>query len=683
MATEKTNIPVPEEQVGHAEDVNIATPTPEETTAAEQDAAPAKADESPVTAGSSAAVTADQTQDGEADATETVDFGDEDAALAASQPDLDMGEDTEEELAQAQRSDADTVRNLEDISRLDKQQLVELFASLLASKPVQQIRREAEAVKVAFYKLHRAEHDQRKREFAENGGAPEDFVPQTDPEEAKLKELFAEYRRRRADYLANMEKEKEENLRIKLQIIEELKELVSGNETMNSTFNTFRELQQRWRDTGIVPQANVKELWETYNLHVENFYNYIKINKELRDLDLKRNYEAKLQLCEAAEALMLEPSIVTAFRKLQDLHDQWRETGPVANEYKEALWERFKEASTRINKQHQEYFEKLKEEQKRNLDLKTELCIKVEELSSEILTTRKEWNKASDRLIEIQKVWKTIGFAPQKDNAKIYERFRNACDRFFEQKREFYEQLKTEMDANLQLKTEICEQAESLQDSEQWKKTTDELIALQRRWKEIGPVPRRYSDAVWKRFRAACDRFFQRKTAHFSGVDEQHDQNLRLKLALLDEMEAADIREGGFDMIKEFQRRWNEIGFVPIKRKEDVQKRYKEIVDTMFSTLRGGERERSMDRFRSKVSGMKTTGDKRLRFERDRLYNRVKQLEGDIATLENNIGFFARSKNAETMIREVEQKIEKAKQEMAETIEKIKVIDSQQEQGEK
>lgn len=683
MATEKTNIPVPEEQVGHAEDVNIATPTPEETTAAGQDAAPAKADESPVTAGSSAAVTADQTQDGEADATETVDFGDEDAALAASQPDLDMGEDTEEELAQAQRSDADTVRNLEDISRLDKQQLVELFASLLASKPVQQIRREAEAVKVAFYKLHRAEHDQRKREFAENGGAPEDFVPQTDPEEAKLKELFAEYRRRRADYLANMEKEKEENLRIKLQIIEELKELVSGNETMNSTFNTFRELQQRWRDTGIVPQANVKELWETYNLHVENFYNYIKINKELRDLDLKRNYEAKLQLCEAAEALMLEPSIVTAFRKLQDLHDQWRETGPVANEYKEALWERFKEASTRINKQHQEYFEKLKEEQKRNLDLKTELCIKVEELSSEILTTRKEWNKASDRLIEIQKVWKTIGFAPQKDNAKIYERFRNACDRFFEQKREFYEQLKTEMDANLQLKNEICEQAESLQDSEQWKKTTDELIALQKRWKEIGPVPRRYSDAVWKRFRAACDRFFQRKTAHFSGVDEQHDQNLRLKLALLDEMEAADIREGGFDMIKEFQRRWNEIGFVPIKRKEDVQKRYKEIVDTMFSTLRGGERERSMDRFRSKVSGMKTTGDKRLRFERDRLYNRVKQLEGDIATLENNIGFFARSKNAETMIREVEQKIEKAKQEMAETIEKIKVIDSQQEQGEK
>ena len=356
---------------------------------------------------------------------------------------------------------------------------------------------------------------------------------------------------------------------------------------MNSTFNAFRELQQRWRETGIVPQANVKELWETYNLHVENFYNYIKINKELRDLDLKRNYEAKVQLCEAAEALMLEPSIVTAFRKLQDLHDQWRETGPVANEYKEALWERFKEASTRINKQHQEYFEKLKEEQRHNLELKTELCVKVEELSSEILTTRKEWNKASERLIEIQKVWKTIGFAPQKDNARIYERFRNACDKFFEQKREFYEQLKTEMDTNLQLKTEICEQAESLQESEQWKKTTDELIALQKRWKEIGPVPRRYSDAVWKRFRAACDRFFERKSAHFSGVDAQHEENLQAKLALLTEMEAADISEGGFEMIKEFQRRWNEIGFVPLRQKDEVQQRYRAVVDGMFATLRG------------------------------------------------------------------------------------------------
>ncbi len=679
MATEKNNSTVPEEQVGNAEDVKNVTESGERTADAENAPAPVVAEEKSAPAESVAA--ADAAADMEHD--ETVSFADEDAALAASAPELDMGEDTDEERAEAETTTEETARNLEDISGLDKTRLVELFASLLESKPVQQIRREAEAIKVAFYKRHRAEYEQRRREFVEGGGSPEDFVPQPDPDEARLKELFAEYRRRRAEYLANLERSKEENLKKKLQIIEELKELVNGSETMNSTFNAFRELQQRWRDTGIVPQANVKELWETYNLHVENFYNYIKINKELRDLDLKRNYEAKVQLCEAAEALVLEPSVVAAFRKLQDLHEKWRETGPVANEYKEALWERFKEASTRINKQHQEYFEGLKEEQKRNLELKTELCVKVEELTGEILTTRREWNKASEKLIEIQKVWKTIGFAPQKDNARIYERFRNACDKFFDQKREFYEQLKSEMDTNLQLKTEICEQAESLQESEQWKKTTDELIALQKRWKEIGPVPRRYSDAIWKRFRAACDRFFERKSAHFSGVDAQHDENLQKKLALLAEMEAADINGGGFDMIKDFQRRWNEIGFVPIKQKDEVQKRYKAAVDAMFATLRGGERERNMDRFRSKVSDMKSSGDKRLRFERDRLYNKVKQLEGDIATLENNIGFFSRSKNAEAMIREVEVKIAKAKQDMADTIEKIKLIDSQQEQGDK
>ncbi len=672
MATEKTNIPVPEEQVGPAEDVKNVTER-EESAAARPAGIPVAAEEE----------SAPAKEEGADTATETVNFTEEDAALDAAQPELDMGEATDEERAQEECADAETARTLEDIARLDKPRLIELFATLLRTKPVQQIRREAEAIKVAFYKLHRAEYEQRRREFAEAGGAAEDFAPQPDTDEARLKELFAEYRKRRAEYLANIEKEKEENLRTKLHIIEELKELVNGNETVNSTFNAFRDLQQRWRDTGIVPQTNVKELWETYNLHVENFYNYIKINKELRDLDLRRNYESKVQLCEAAEALMLEPSVVTAFRKLQDLHDRWRETGPVANEYKETLWERFKEASTRINKQHQEHFEKLKEEQRHNLELKTELCIKVEELSSEILTTHKEWSKASERLIEIQKVWKTIGFAPQKDNARIYERFRNACDRFFEQKREYYEQLKSEMDTNLQLKTEICEQAESLQESEQWKKTTDELIALQKRWKEIGPVSRRHSDAVWKRFRTACDRFFERKTAHFSGVDAQHEENLKAKLALLEEMEAADIATGGFERIKEFQRRWNEIGFVPLKQKDEVQKRYRAVVDGMFATLRGGERERSMDRFRSKVSDLRSSGDKRLRFERDRLYNKVKQLESDIATLENNIGFFSRSRNAEAMIHEVEAKIAKAKQEMADTIEKIKLIDSQQEQGDK
>jgi len=490
-------------------------------------------------------------------------------------------------------------------------------------------------------------------------------------------EQFKEYRRRRDAFIANLEAEKEANLKVKQAIIEELKELVNSDETLNHTFNKFRELQQRWKDTGIVPQQHVKDLWETYNLHVENFYSFIKINKELRDLDLKKNYEQKVALCEQAEALVLEPSVVEAFHKLQKLHDEWRETGPVANEYKEALWERFKAASSRINKQHQEHFETLKGEQVKNLELKTGLCVATEELSSQPLTTRKEWNRASDRLLEIQKTWKTIGFAPKKDNNRIYERFRTACDRFFEAKRQFYAGMKTEMEHNLQLKIEICEAAESLMNSEEWKKATDELIALQARWKQIGAVSRRHSDAVWKRFRAACDKFFERKASHFASVDGEHEENLQKKLALLAEMAGADVKAGGYEVIREFQRRWGEIGFVPIKQKDAIQKKYKAAVDELFNTLRGSERDRSMGRFREKVSSFKASGDRRLRSERERLYNKVRQLEQEIGLLENNIGFFAKSKNAEALVADVRAKIERAREEMASTIEKVKLIDKQ------
>jgi hypothetical protein len=442
-------------------------------------------------------------------------------------------------------------------------------------------------------------------------------------------------------------------------------------------------LQQKWREAGPVPQTAVKDLWETYNHHVENFYSYIKINKELRDLDLKKNYEAKLTLCEEAEALLLESSIVNAFHRLQKLHDQWREVGPVAVEFKETVWERFREASGRINRQHQSYFDSIKEEQKKNLDLKSELCEQVEALTKEPFTSRKEWNKASDRLLEIQKVWKTIGFAPKKNNTKVYERFRSACDGFFEAKRNYYNQLKGEMDLNFAAKNEICEAAEAIAASDDWKGTSDELIALQKRWKEIGPVPRRHSDAVWKRFRAACDSFFERKNAHFSGVEGGYKENLEKKRALLAEGEARGVDGITFEDIKEFQRKWGEIGFVPIKQKEAIAKQYKEIVDKMFSALRGGEQQRSMEKFRGRVASLKTAGggaNGRLRSEREKLFGKVRQLEGDIATLENNIGFFGRSKNAEAMIADVREKIERAKTEMAATIEKIKLIDAEGEE---
>ena len=687
MATEKPNLPAPEEQVSPvAEDVQAAPETaadavqPELSAPAETQADPAQPRPKRARIKPVAEPVETEADEDEAPANVEVDFSDEDAALAARSAGLELDEATAEEDA-AERA-AGEESSEDRFAGKSKEELVGLFARMLEEQPVQSIRRDVEALKIAFYRLRRAEVEAARRRFVEEGGAEEDFTPAVDGVETQLKELFREYRRRRDEFIANLEAEKERNLKIKLEIIEELKELVNSDETLNHTFTKFRELQQRWKETGIVPQQQVKDLWETYNLHVENFYNFIKINKELRDLDLKKNYEQKVALCEQAEALLLEPSIVEAFHKLQKLHDEWRETGPVANEYKEALWERFKAASSRINKQHQEHFEALKAEQVKNLGLKTELCVATEELAAQPLTTRKEWNRASDRLLEIQKTWKTIGFAPKKDNNRIYERFRTACDRFFEAKRQFYAGVKAEMEHNLQLKLELCEAAESLSGSEEWKKATDELIALQARWKQIGAVARRHSDAVWKRFRAACDKFFERTSAHFASVDDEHEENLRRKLALLDEMEAADVKAGGYEVIRDFQRRWGEIGFVPIKQKDAVQKRYKAAVDALFSVLRGSERDRSMDRFREKVSTLKASGDRRLRSERERLYNKVRQLEQEIALLENNIGFFAKSKNAEALVADVRAKIDRARGEMAAAIEKVKLIDRQaQEEG--
>lgn len=661
MATEKPTLAAPEEQVSReAEDVQ-SNPAPTEPVVENSVVA------APVAEPAAMLETVVETDP----ESSQIDFADEEAVLAAQQAGLEIEGVTAEE---AEQLDVE-VSVEEKFAGKSKEELLEQFDRMLAEQPVQAIRRDVEALKIAFYRLRRAEVETARRAFIDGGGSEEEFVPTVDGAEVRLKELFKEYRRRRDEFIANLEAEKEQNYRTKLAIIDELKELVDSDETLNHTFNKFRELQQRWKETGPVPLQQVKDLWETYNLHVENFYNFIKINKELRDLDLKKNYEQKAALCEQAEALVLEPSVIEAFHKLQKLHDAWRETGPVANEFKETLWERFKAASSRINKQHQEHFEALKAEQVKNLELKTELCAAAEELNAQPSTTRKEWNKASERLLEIQKTWKTIGFAPKKDNNRIYERFRAACDKFFEAKRAFYAGVKTEMEHNLQLKVELCEQAEALSESEDWKATTEELIALQARWKEIGAVSRRHSDVVWKRFRVACDKFFERKASHFSGVDSQYEENLQKKLALLDEMAAADVAAGGFEVIREFQRRWGEIGFVPIKQKDAIQKRYKAVVDAMFDTLRGSERDRSMNRFRDKVSSLKASGDRRLRSERERLYNKVRQMEQEIALLENNIGFFAKSKNADALVADVRAKIDRIRTEMAAAIEKVKLID--------
>ena len=580
------------------------------------------------------------------------------------------------DIAQENREESIEKDVPNEISRLDKEGVLARLAERVTEEPSADLRNEGEAVKGVFYKLHRADMEARRKAFFEENGADAEYKSQTDEAEIRFKELYNIYRTKRDEAVALSEKEKEENYAAKLAIIEELKQLIDSEETLNTTFAKFHELQARWRNVGQVAQARVSDLYETYNLHIENFYDYVKINKELRDLDWKRNLEAKTALCEQAEALSEATSIVEAFHKLQKLHEEWREVGPVALEHKESLWSRFKEASTIINRRHQEHFENIKAEQIKNFEKKSALCDEIEQFIASAPTSHKAWNKASERLIAIQAEWRTIGFAPKKENNKVYDRFRAACDKFFEVKHAFYTEAKDDMAKSLEVKTALCERAEAIAERTDWAKATEELLALQAEWKKSGAVSRKYADVVWKRFRSACDKFFENKSKHYSTIDNEYNTNLAAKKALLEEMAQATVNS--FDDIKEFQRRWSEIGFVPIRHKEELQKQYKSILDKLFASVRGADRENQMNKFKNRVASMRESGDKRLRSEGEKLYNRVKQLEQEIQTLENNIGFFAKSKGAEALIAAVEEKIARARRDMADTIERVKMIDSQE-----
>lgn len=563
---------------------------------------------------------------------------------------------------------------------LSKEELIALLRDMMNTRPIETIINEVENIKINYYKKHKAEIERKRKAFVEQGGELEDFKVEDDPHENDIKELLRKFRDLKAEYTKGQDEHKHSNLEEKYKIIEEIKELVKNKESINRTFQEFRELQKRWRSIGPVSQQHVKDLWETYHHHVEAFYDYIRINQELRDLDLKKNLESKMHLCEKAEELLLEPSIVEAFKVLQELHDTWREIGPVPAEMRVEIWNRFKEATSKINKKHQEHFVDLKNEQKHNLEAKLALCEKAEELCNQEIKSNKDWTIRSNELIELQKVWKTIGFAPKKDNAKIYKRFRDACDAFFNRKREFYGVFKEEQNNNLQLKLELCIQAEALRESSEWKKTTEELIALQQRWKEIGPVPHKHSDRVWKRFRIACDDFFERKSKHFSEIDNSFGSNLQKKLdliKLIEEFSIGENAEDSLENLKDFQRQWSEIGFVPLKDKDDIHEKYREAINKKFDELRIDDSHRNMLKFKNKIESYleKPNGMQRIRMEREKYITRLKQLEGDIVLWENNIGFFARSRNAETMIREVEMKIESSKKNIELLNRKINMID--------
>jgi len=570
---------------------------------------------------------------------------------------------------------------VEDYSILTKEEIIKTLDFLLKSRSVEAIRQNVESLKINFYKRVRAELDSLRKVAEEKGEDPEAVILEPDSAEERLKELLKQYRDLKTAHNEKLELEKHHNLKEKYKIIEEIKDLVNRNESINETFHVFRDLQTRWRSVGVVPQQNLKDLWETYHHYVEIFYDFIKINKELRDLDLKRNMEAKLEICEKSEELLLEPSIVKSFKLLQKYHEQWREVGPVPQEMKSDIWERFKAITSKINKKHQEYFESLKDNQKKNLDQKVLLCERAEEINNTELKSPKDWEKYYQEMVELQKVWRTIGFAPKKDNNRVYSRFRAACDNFFARKREFFSQNKEEQNNNLQLKTDLCIQAESLKDSVEWKAATEDLIQFQKKWKEIGPVPRKYSDVIWKRFRAACDHFFKRKSEYFSTIDTQYDENYKLKIQLIEEIQAfipIENPEENFQQLKDFQRRWSEIGFVPIKVKEEVQLKYREAINKQFENFKMDEGQKNLVRFKSKIDNIsnKPKSDRKLFNERDKYLNKLKQLESDIVVWENNIGFFAKSKNAEQMIAEVRRKIDASKEEIAMLEEKIKMIDN-------
>lgn len=567
-----------------------------------------------------------------------------------------------------------------DYSGYSKHELVETLALIIENRPPAEIKDDVERIRLLFYKKLKQEADERKNKFLAEGGKIEDYKTPADADELRVRNLLEIYKEKKTDYIKVQEAEKYENLKRKYEIIDKIKDLVNREESINKTFHDFRALQNEWHAVGVVPQSSLKDLWENYHHAIEVFYDYIKINKELRDLDLKKNLEAKIALCEKAEELLLEPNPVNAFRALQDYHNRWREIGPVPQESKNEIWERFKEATSQINKRHHEYFEKQKDDQRKNLEAKIALCEEVEAINLQEIKNFKEFDEKAAKVVELQKIWRTIGFAPKKQNNKVYQRFRDACDAFFEKKRSFYADNKEIQLTNLQRKTELCMQAEALQESTDWKATSDALIKLQKEWKEIGPVPRKQSEKTWKRFRKACDHFFNRKAEFFAKLDTSYEDNLKAKLDIIKELEEFDPGndvQAAFDRLKDIQRRWTDIGFVPFNMKDEITNKYRNALNKEFDKLKIGDDDKSILKYKTKLDNLKANpkASRKVRNERDKFFTKIKQLESDIVLWENNIGFFAKSKNADTMIKEVEEKIDNAKKLIKTLEEKVKMID--------
>lgn len=563
--------------------------------------------------------------------------------------------------------------------KLSKEEILEKLNGLVEAA-ADATRNEVEALKQAYYKIHRSEVDELKKAFLTAGGEEKDFVAPEDEAESRIKELLNVYKEKRAAILAEEERVKAANYALKLQLIDQLKALTESQEDFNKLYNDFKDIQQRWKEVKAVPQEHVNELWKNYQIYSEKFYDIIKINNQFRDYDFKKNLEMKTALCETVEKLQTEPDVVSAFHQLQKLHQQWREIGPVAKELREDLWSRFKAASTIINKRHQEHFEGLKAKEQENLEAKTAICEQIENIDFPALKSFKDWEEKNREVIALQDKWKTIGFAPKKSNVKIFERFRAACDVYFNRKSEFYKNIKDEMEKNLELKKALCEKAEALKDSTDWKSTTEKMIALQKEWKTIGSVARKHSDAIWKRFISACDYFFEQKNKNVSSQRSVEQTNLAAKKALVEKINAIDEadHDEALAALKGFMAEWNTIGHVPFKEKDKIYKEYHEAVDKQFDRLKVDQNDRKMQTFRSNLNDMSNgeRGKGKLYGEREKLMRMYERMKNELQTYENNIGFLSiSSKGGGGLLKEMERKIDKLKDEMALIIKKIDAID--------
>ncbi len=605
----------------------------------------------------------------------------ENQEVQAEAKDIIETQDSEIELDAEQKEHKEVKEDVpvENYETLSKEELIDRLGEIVQEDNVSSIKTKVTLIKVSYYKKQKEEEEKRYENFLSQGGAKEDYAPEEDLLDAKFAEIFDIYKKNRARYRQEQENNKVENLEKKKKILDELKDLINSDETLKKTYDDFKLLQEKWKEIGMVPANEVSNLWQNYHFLVERFFDKVKINKELKDLDLKKNLENKIALCEKAEELLLENSILKSFKQLQKYHEEWKEIGPIPQDKKEEIWERFKATTNKINEARREYYSKLQDEQNVNYETKIALCDKAAEVLAIENKSVKDWQKRTDDINELLKVWKTIGRAPRKLNDEIWNRFKAYLDAFFTAKKEFFGKLKQEQIDNYNQKLDLCVQAEAYSESSDWKKTTMDLINLQRRWKEIGPVSRKNSDKIWKRFRTSCDKFFDRKSEYFENVHSNEADNLNLKLELIkkiEEYQFGDNKNENLEIIKGFQREWTEIGHIPIREKDKVQNAFREAINKRLDSLKINSLEISTLSFKSKYDTLKSSPDaKRLIYqERTFISNKISKLQEEINLWENNIGFLAHSKKASLFKDEFEKKIEKAKKDLLVLEAKFKIL---------